>query len=314
VWRGCKAAAGDLAPGGANYLGRTNSNGPLITTNMPLFSFSAAAQWTNTGTFTTFESINFAGAFSGGVLRVAADSAIVNCVVSNSSTNASAMGFDLITGTRSSVINSDASLTGASGGIAAIRLTSTTAGRVMGSRVTAISATANGISADASVCIAGNVIFKCGNNGIALGATTQSAHILNNTIVGCGGDGINVITGTTGTQFISMNLITDNVGYAIDAATAAIPIFAVYNRYDRNTAGATNLATDSLAALALYNNTTSVSQATEYTNYAGNDFRLLSGSPAAGAGWLPFADIGALERQSSASGSLLTNSLRGNML
>lgn len=150
----------------------------------------------------------------------------------------------------------------------------------------------------------GNTVYKCGSTGIALTSTGSYNSVIGNTIVGNTGDGIDVITGTTVNHTIGNNCITDNGGYGIDFNSASVGCTALFfNRFRDNTSGNINLATDSVAATNWSAVTTDTGgSSTDYTDYSGNDFRLIAASPAAGVGLPSPASIGALQRDASSSG------------
>lgn len=282
---------------GDGYQGRTNSNGPLITTNMPLISHNSTFLLNVTGSWIVLESLRLTGFRSASSFTMTVDNVVTRCRITNSSTNALAVA---CTGASRVVIcDNDIALTGGSGGSTAL----TTAGaRVFCNRISG--GPANGVlcSSNGSVII-DNVFYSCGGIAISHNTTNAADVIYGNTIVGSGGDAIDIVTGTTVLQMILNNLITDNAGYGIDGVSAANPVFASHNRLDRNTAGATNSATDWLAGTSYGHELTSVSQGDEFNNFGSDDFSLLSGSPAKDAGVLAFRDIGALQRDEAGGGS-----------
>ena len=129
-----------------------------------------------------------------------------------------------------------------------------------------------------------------------MNSTANNCLMLGNTCVTAASDGIHVIANVTRTTFALGNLITDNGAYGIYAVDAAAGVFACGNRYDRNTSGATNGATDWISAFAGFNNTASVTAANEYENSGADDYRLKVASPALSAGVPLYRDIGALQR------------------
>lgn len=277
---------------GDAYLGRTNGNGPLITTNMPTLGYASTFRLNVTGSWIIIEGCQVTGTVSNYLVTFAANNRIIHPVIANTSTNASAGAFSGA-GNRAVLFDGDISGGGTSAS-AAISLSFTSA-NVRNCRVTG-----NGIgiavSSTATSLISGSTIFGCGSHGVAFVATGATAEVVNNTIVGNAGDGINIITGSTVLHEIDGNLITDNTGYGINGVSAANAIVAAYNRLDRNNAGPTNLATDWLTATSYGHNTTSATQANEFPGYGSQDFRLSPLSPALLAG-LPYGmDIGALQR------------------
>lgn len=284
---------------GDGFQGRTSGNGALVTTNMPTVTYTTGRFNGSGADWILYETINFSGAPSAGVLTVGASSAVKSCVVGNSSTNAAAVG--ITTNLGSVIFDNDVTLSGASGGAAAISVTGNEV-RVIANRVRG--GPAVGILVTGRATILDNLVYACTGVGIAVTNTAAYFCIYGNTIVGGTTDGIDVVTGTTVFQCALNNMITDNGGYGIDGVSAANAIFAAYNRTRDNTSGADNLATDWLAATKYGQVTTDTGGAeTDYVNAGSNDYTLVSGSPAKGAGWWPYRDIGALQRQESGGGS-----------
>lgn len=95
--------------------------------------------------------------------------------------------------------------------------------------------------------ITGNVVQNCLGNGIYTSAYTVGAapgYIANNTVYGCGGDGINLLSGANGAT-VTRNLIVGCGGYGINrlsANSADSEIRVTANNLWGNTSGASNLA------------------------------------------------------------------------
>lgn len=276
---------------------RTNGNGALITTNMPVLSYTTG-RVNITGAAIVLKNLNIQTANSAvSVTMKDLSTTLIGCSLTNSSTNAAASCTSVLGG---KVINCDLSLTGGTNGNVCVT-SSTSGGQLIGCRIKGGNVKAVDVGGGAPT-IAGCVIFGSAGMGIAVTSTSASPSIYGNTIVGNTGDGIDIVTGSTAYQSIFNNLITDNGGYGIDGVSAANAIVAAYNRIDRNTSGATNLATDWLAATNIGNNTTNLADTStpgdnEYVTPGSNDYRLKTASYAKGVGLLPYADIGACQRQ-----------------
>ena len=283
------------------YQGRTSGNGALVTTNMPAITYTTGALSGGGSDFIIYESLNISGAPSSGTISgIGAGCAVARCVVVNSSTNAAAVG--IRAGAATIIFDCDVSLTGASGGTAAIHTTSTFL-RAVANRVKGGPAIGINVNNSSGHVIVDNVVYASTGIGIASANTGGPCVIYGNTIVGGTSDGIDIVTGTTVLQCIINNMITDNGGYGIDGVSAANAIFAAYNRTRDNTSGADNLATDWLAATKYGQVTTDTGGAsTDYTNSGGNDYSLIAASPATDAGQPAYRDIGALQRQEVAGG------------
>lgn len=292
IIRGYNSTIGDLTS-----LARTNGNGPLVTTNYPSITYTTGGI-TISGNFIIVEALNITSANVGsgvGTVKLnGTDLYMKRCSITNSGTNANSTGVTLAAA-RDAVIDCDVSLTGASGGTAAIAISSATVtSRVIGCRVKG--GPSVGISASGTSVIAKNTIYASTGIGVSLsGGSSNSCVVLDNTIVGGGADGINLLTGTTATQILIGNIITDNTGDGIDMVSTANAAYASNNR-TRDNATAYNNAGDWLTATK-YNDVTTDTGGpeTDYVNSAGNDYNLIWGSPARGAGNPLYADIGALQ-------------------
>src|ERR1700675_3337465 len=112
IYRGYSSSIGD------GNLGRTNSSGALITTNMPTIAYNSTFRLVTTNAFVILESLQMTTLFSGVGVTLAAETVAKSCLFVNSSTNAAAVA--LASGIRAVIFDCDISLTGASGGLAAL--------------------------------------------------------------------------------------------------------------------------------------------------------------------------------------------------
>jgi hypothetical protein len=277
-------------------LGRTNGNGPLVVTNYPTISYTTGTL-SITGNFIIVEGLQISGAnvtSSGGVVKTSGtDVYLKRCYVFNSGTNSLSSAVTP-TGARDGVIDCDVSLTGASGGSAAIDSQSGNA-RIIGNRIKGGPAIGVRNNGGTSTVVAFNTIYASTGNAIQTAGTGAAGVYLYNTIVGGGADGINIITGTTTTSLIIGNMITDNTGDGIDMVSSANAAFTSNNRF-RDNASTYNNAGDWITSTK-YDDVTSGVGTSDYVNAAGNDYRLIATSPAKGAGNPLYLDIGALQRQ-----------------
>lgn len=295
IYRGCKNAIGN------GYQGRTNGNGPLITTNMPSIAYNSTFRLTTTGAFTVWESLNISGLVSTAVIAQGTDSVLCGCKVNNASTNAGAAG--VAPSSRSIVFNNDVELTGASGGGQAIN-GGAVRSRIIANRIKGGPGIGISLSTAENVIIVLNTIFASGGNHIVVTATGGSPVIVLNSLVGGSADAIDIVTGNTVLQCIIGNMITDNAGYGIDLNNAAVAAFLAYNRTRDNTLGATHLGDDWVAATSFGHVTTDTGgPETDYQDSAGNDYRLIGASPAKAAGVPQHLDIGALQRAEGGGGA-----------
>ncbi len=283
------------------YQGRTNGNGPLITTNMPLLSYTGGRMNASAKTFMLFESLQLTGAASNPEFNLGADSAIKSCVVSSSSTNAAGVAVTL-SGARCVLFDSDVTMTGVSGGTAAVNITILNA-RVIGNRINGGATTGVRIFvSNATPVIAMNTIFTSTSNGITSIDVGIGSCILYNTIVSGSADGINIATGNTSLSTIIGNMITDNSGDGIDMVSTSNAAFTAYNRF-RDNANVYANAGDWITSTSYGDVTTDTGgPETDYVAAGSNDYRLILASPAINAGSPLYAAIGALQRQQAASG------------
>lgn len=292
IIRGYATAIGD------GFQGRTSGNGALVTTNMPTVTYTTGRLSAAGANWIIYESISISGGPSAALLAIGTNCCVKSCQIVNSSTNAAAQG--LSSDANCVIFDNDVTMSGASGGQFAISLSSTDS-RVIANRVDG--GPCVGIRVGGRAVVVDNLIFSSAGVGISITATAAISYISGNTIVGGSTSGIEIVTGTTVLQCIINNMITDNGGYGIDGVSAANAIFAAYNRTRDNTSGADNLATDWLAATKYGHVTTDTGGAeTDYTAAGSDDYTLISASPAKGAGWWSYRDIGAFQRQEAAGG------------
>lgn len=286
---------------GDGFQGRSSGNGALVTTNMPTVTYTTGRLIASAADWVIYESLNISGAPSNAVVTLGTMGACKSCVITNSSTNAAAVGISA--NSNSIILDNDVTLSGASGGSAAISVASTDA-RIIANRIKG--GPAIGISIGFRSAAIDNLIYACAGVGIAITATGATSVIYGNTIVGGSGDGIDVVTGTTVLQCIVNNCITDNGGYGIDGVSAGNAIFAAYQRTRDNTSGADNLATDWLAATKYGQVTTDTGgPETDYTNSGSFDYTLITTSPAFRAGWWSYRNIGAYQSNATGSAGML---------
>ncbi len=293
VLRGYSGSIGD------GYLGRTNGNGPLITTNFPVITYTTGKLTLPAFTLVDCLSLTGAPTSSANVLLTGAD-----CVVIHSKsvyTGTAATGSCFSVAARALLFDCDASFTGASGGAAAVLNTST--GAVDSCRITSASSSAAGMNIASAGIAYGNVIYAASGVGINSSVNSGASYLRNNTIVGCTGAGISILTGTTTLQRIIGNMITDNTGVAIDMVSTANAGWLGYNRTRDNSSAIANGGDWITASTFSHVTTDTGGPETDYVASGSNDYRLIGGSPARGAGFYPYQDIGALQKQGLGVGS-----------
>ncbi len=283
ILRGYNSTIGD------GYQGRSGNTGALVTTNMPVLSYTTGRfNFTN---FWQLESVSINGATATTAQAVVGTNSVVaRCKIEYTSTTVINA---LQTSTSAVVIDNDIIMSGASGGNAGLVMGNNS--RAIGNRIAITSATAAGISlGNAAYAVVFNTIY--GGIGIT---TTNAAAILTalyNTIANCAGDGINVLTGTTGLQCFVGNMITDNTGDGIDMVSTSNGAFAAYNRTRDNASGYAN-AGDWITASQFGDVTTDTGGAsTDYTNAGSQDYTLIDGSPATNTAFPAYLSMGAWQK------------------
>jgi hypothetical protein len=283
---------------GDGYQGRTNTNGPLITTNFPVITYTTGVL-SLSGSFILLETLKVTSTRNGSAVGTSGTDCMLRaCDLSNATTGSSGNVFSA-TG-RCLLSNCDFALTnGGNNGTDAVTF-STQGSRIWFCRVKSsavgITNAANSLTIDACT------IFACTSHGINLTGTGAYTNILGNTIVSNGGDAIRVVTGTTVTHHIWNNCITDNTGAAVNAISTGNSVVLGYNRY-RDNAGGNIVSGGDWTTVTDYGAVTTDTGGpeTDYVNAAGNDYRLIATSPAVAAGIPASASIGALQRPASAS-------------
>lgn len=254
-----------------------------------------------TGTWILIENLVITSTGTSGVLQINSNSSVSGCALTCSGANAFATALSAGTAINCVIQDNDVLQSGSSGAPWAIQAYGT-GGRVIGNRVKSVSG--GGIEVRAQVAVIMNTVFECGTVGINTNETGATPLIAYNTVYGCAGDGINFITGSTGLQCVTGNMLTDNGGYAVDFNSASVAGFVAYNRTRDNTSGAYNLGTDWVAATSYGNVTTDTGGAsTDYVDAAGGDFNLIAASPATSASIPQYASMGALQRSQTGGGS-----------
>ena len=287
ILRGYNSSIGDLST-----RARASGHGALSTTNVPVITGGGSVF--NLPAWGVLEDLVLTGNRNGSVVALGTSSTIVRCTITHLDTDASGSAVASSTGPYSLVYDSDLILSGASGNLAAGSFT--VAVTVYGCRIDG--GAAAGLNIVAGCVVAHCVVHSSGTDAILINSASNNVVIINNTLVSSGSDGIHQITGGTRTAHIVGNLITDQTGYGIYSVDAAAGLIALNNRIVRNNSddAQTEGATDWLAALAQHNNATAATQANEYENAGGNDYRLKSTSPALSIGIPLYRDVGALQR------------------
>ena len=278
----------------ANF-SRTNGSGAIVTTGMPVLTFSSTKNINATGaSFNIFDWLDIPGNISGSLFAATGTQIMTRCIVTNSAANVAAIG---ITAGGCTVFNCDVNMTGATTGTTGISATNV-AGMLVGNRIVITSPTGFGATVSGSGPVfVGNQFIGAGSAtataGAGIATTNAAGRILGtgNTIVGFY-DGTNSITASTALSVLIDNMLTDNANFGINAVSTGNAVASFYNRTGNNTAGAQGNAGPFLS-LTNYGEVTSWSTS-DYQNVA-SDLRLKSTSPAVGVAWFPLSSMGALQ-------------------
>jgi len=289
IWRGYNSTIGDLDTG------TRDAYGVLDTTNFPDLGYNSTFRLIVSGSHIVIANIDIAGARSGNVVTPTGASVhLYGCRISNTSTNASAIGISMAS-TNSRVVNCDVS-TGASGGTTAIDCTAVVA--IVGCRVTAPGCTGIRLNTSNTILtVVGCTVFGC-VDGIAASNATAGLALFGNTIYGCSGDGVDIIsTSSVVTHQIVGNHITDNGGYGVNVNGGTSGAFAaiIGNRFRDNTSGNVDGFADWTTGTKFREITTDAGGAsTDYVDAATNkDFRLISTAAGYRQGFAYNANVGA---------------------
>lgn len=283
IVRGYSSTIGDLQNNG-----RTNGNGPLITTGFPVIT--GGSYNIIFPAFGVPETLVATSAKNAAALVIGATAAAIRCSGTSSGTGTQAVGIGV--GNQSYPYDCDATLTGGSGGLAALDLS---AGLAINCRLDGGPAAALRLGTGAYGI--GCSLISSATDAVVFNSTSSNLGTINCTIVTSASDGVHQIAGATRLAVTIGCQITDNGAYGIYAVDAAAGILALGNRIDRNTSGASGGATDWLSAFAGYNDTTHVANPDdEYVNDGGDDYRLKAGAPGLNIGLPLSRDIGALQR------------------
>ena len=301
------AVEGYTTTRGDGFLGRNiTGDGKLITTNMPIYQYSATFRLVaGTGQLVTFKNIIFSSAGAGvsnSLLQPGAGCVFTQCVITNPSTNAAAGGA-FCNANEITYENCDVFLTGATGAGNAIATGTSANARIIGCRieVTSTNSTSSAVNiGGAAVVTDTTVIGHGGTIGVLAGSTAGVLNVFHNTITGFA-VGVGVVTGNVHLHCIYGNMVTDSTTNAVDLQDTSVALFAVHNRFRDVTT--INSGSAGWLALATGNITTGTGDSTDYVNAAGGDYRLVSTSPATSASSPAKGSMGALQRDQTGGGA-----------
>lgn len=292
ILRGYSSTIGD------GNQGRTNGNGPLVTTNMPSITFTSGYLNLNTKSYWVLESLSIsASARNAYAVRIGVNSNILNCAIVNSTNNSAATTLSMDGG--NNIIDCDISCTGAAHTGAVIGGNTSL---IAACRVTA--AAGYGIGNARGCAIIANTIYSCAT-GIQIGGSTSAGIVVyGNTIYNCTADAMTWpnASGYTAVVPVMNNHITD-CAQGLDnlySGTSEQGAMRIYNRTRDNVNPDSHIGDWPIWGAV----TTDSGDATsDYEDAASGDFRLKSTAAGKGAGWPPYYDIGALQRQEPTGGA-----------
>lgn len=283
VIEGCQTSEGDL------YANGRSSGGALNTANFPVISYTGTGRFDASGaTHLVIACLSITSAASNPTVTLGLANTIKNCSVSNTGTNASSVCISMTAAGQDLIIENNDCITASTGAGHAIRTTASDS-IIIGNRVKCAPGT--GIVTRDSI-VMGNTIYEC-TNGIASDQTTTYLRILNNTIVNCTADGIDITTGSTQAHVIKGNHITGCGGYGIDFNTSTCAKRLGHNRFRDNTSGNVNGGGDWEEGTSQSDVTSNDTDADDFVDQASDDYSLVAGAPATSKGIGYLIDIGA---------------------
>jgi hypothetical protein len=249
--------------------------------------------------YIVFENLQLSASTSGTAYTSDTGCVWLHSKISSSSTNAAAVALNV--GSRSSAINCDVFMTGASGGTAAV-IASTTMARIIGCRVNVTSTACWTARLSGAVILVDNMLI--GGAGVRMSASSAVPFIYGNTMVGSSTDAISMVTGMDGPQFIMNNHITDNAGDGIDLFGTGNSGVVLWNRLrDNGTSIANGNDWQTALALGQVDDGTTGDTSTDYVDYGAGDYRLKATAPGTSAGFPTQRSIGAFQLNQEGGGS-----------
>ena len=294
VIEGYSVTEGDLLDNGRD------ANGALVTTGFPAISYTGTtARFASSGAnYLVIRCLTITSAASNSTITLGTSSVVSQCKITNTGTNAASTCIDA--GQPSNTVEDCDCETASTGAAFAIDLGNDQC-LAYGNRIKCVPGQGIRMSALRTMAIK-NTIYEC-TTGIAVTLTTASVTILDNTIVNCTGDGIDIVTATTAHQRIKGNHITGSGGYAIDYNTSTSPKDLGHNRFRDNTSGNINGGGDWEEGVSVSNVTSDDTDALDFTDQGNDNYSLLTTAAAITAGVGYRNPIGASGAGSFGSGS-----------
>lgn len=280
-------------PGDLDYV-QYDIYGRINTSVMCSVAYNAGNYRVTPAQYTVINGMNHSTSYNGDGFRTGGggDVTVYNCAFSNANTGANADAFYF--GASNNRLMMSAVAGPASGGSAAV-VVATGANHIIGCEITCPGAPGIAASGSSTTNIVSSVISGC---TIGFSASHAATVVLafNSTIYGCSGDGIDIISTSTGRHAIYGCHITDNGGYGIDFNGGTSGGYATFghNRFRDNTSGNVNGYADWTTATSFAHVTTDTGGAsTDFADVGNLDFRLISAAPGRRTGLGYYANIGA---------------------
>lgn len=305
--RGYKTTIGD------GYLGRSGTNGALITTNMPVISWSSGGFIS--GQYWALESLDMRYNKNDYGMEMAERCGMFGCCFQNSNTGGGAG----IWRTKGGVacVESDLTYTPTSSSTGnPMVLGDGDGSKIISCRVINNCSTSRGIQGGWWMVIAHSLIKGAGGSrGIEV--TDNIPLIFNCTITGWQ-DGIYLSSTQDRLATLWGNMITDNSGWAINGTSNGMA-FIGPNRTRDNTSGTIVSGINSSNWLSIgrfwpLTTTDTGGPETDYVAAGSSDYNLISTSPGVGNSYPKYDDFGAYPRQNTGGGGTAVFNPLGNFI
>lgn len=277
------------------------SDGKLIETNMPVVTYDDTFSFVaSSATNLLLCGLKIIGNRSGALVNIAGtDSSVFGCIITNNSSNSSAVTLQVGTSSPGNVTQNDLYMPNGVTGAAVI----TGGWRVSDNRIEGSNQTIGCLSSVTAVTrYERNTIIGC-LTGISKTHVSANLEAYGNTIVGCAGDGINVVTSTVGRCIAYGNHITGCGGYGINFNTSTCVKLLAANRFRDNTSGTISGGGDYETATRWMHITSDDTDADDFAD-AGSDIYSLKSTAAGYQKGLGFLNnIGAAGSTVSGGGS-----------
>jgi hypothetical protein len=282
---------------------RNQTTGILDTTNFPVINTGGYTVICQSVSFATWKNITVSSSsYNGGAVRCGGEQLFWRCKFANAGTGAAAAGIATGTTVGPVLVDCDAELTGASGGLGAfvfsIASTKAYGCRVLGSQAAGFYSTVNDVLYHGCICepVSGTAFQHVG--------VAYLPAIINCTIYGGGVtvNGISLSDSSHDRQLLVVNTIItgctngiNNLRIATSPLGLTLVNCALYNT--NNVVGFSGASSNGWLEATNWGAVTPTDAESEFMNAASGDYRLKNSAKCRGAGLGPFMDIGALQRR-----------------